>query len=107
VVPQNFADEITKGRSAAKAELPHLLNAGGVAMEQAMSDLAAPDLMAACLSVMAPYDKAEVRAALHRDSLNRADPDFAWVALLGVRTQRWIIDNQDWKAPRVRHRRLL
>jgi len=42
-------------------------------MEQAMSDLAAPDLMAACLSVMAPYDQAEVRAALHKDSLNR-DP---------------------------------
>jgi hypothetical protein len=106
VVPQNFADEITKGPSAAKAELPHLFSTGGVAMEQAMSDLAAPDLMASCLSVVAPDNKAEVGAALRKDSPNRAAPDFVWVALLGVRTQRWIIDNQDWKARRVRHRRL-
>jgi hypothetical protein len=106
VVPQNFADEITKGRSAAKAELPHLLNTGGVAMEQAMSDLAAPGLMAACLSVVAPYDQAEARAALHKDSFSRAGPGFVWVALLGVQAERSIIDNQDWKAPRVRHRRL-
>jgi hypothetical protein len=46
-----------------------------------MSDLAALGLMASCLSVEAPcYNKA------------------------GVRAVRWIIDNQDWKAPRVRHR---
>ena len=28
------------------------------------------------------------------DSINRADPDFVWVALPGVRMERWIIDNQ-------------
>jgi hypothetical protein len=75
-------------------------------MEQAMSDLAAPGLTAARLSVVAPYGQAEVRAALHKDSFNRAGPGFVWGALLGVRGERWIIDNQDWKAPRVRHRRL-
>jgi hypothetical protein len=32
-------------------------------MEQAMSDLAAPDLMAACLSVMAPTTRQ--KSALH------------------------------------------
>jgi hypothetical protein len=58
-------------------------------MDQTMSDLAAPDLMAPCLSVMAPcYDKAEVRAALDRGIFNRADPDFVWMALPGVRMER-------------------
>ena len=28
------------------------------------------------------------------DNINRADPDFVWVALPGVRMERWIIDNQ-------------
>jgi N-acetylglucosaminyldiphosphoundecaprenol N-acetyl-beta-D-mannosaminyltransferase len=28
------------------------------------------------------------------DTINRADPDFVWVALPGVRMERWIIDNQ-------------
>ena len=28
------------------------------------------------------------------DTNNRADPDFVWVALPGVRMERWIIDNQ-------------
>jgi hypothetical protein len=76
-------------------------------MDQAMSDLAAPDQMAPCLSVVAPcYNKPEVRAVLHQGTFNRAGPNFAWVALPGVRMERWIIDNQDWKAPRVRHRRI-
>jgi hypothetical protein len=81
---------------------------GGVLMDQAMSDLAAPDLMAPCLSVVAPcYDKAEVRAALHQGTFNRTGPDFVSMALLGVPMEWWTIDNQTWKAPRVRHRRLL
>lgn len=72
-----------------------------------MSDLTAPDLMAPCLSVVAPcYNKAEVRAALHQGIFNRADRDFVRVALPGVRIERWIIDNRDWEAPRVRHHRL-
>jgi hypothetical protein len=76
-------------------------------MDQAISDLAAPDLMAPCLSVVAPcYNKAEVRPALHQVIFNRADPDFVWVALPGVRMERWMIDNQDREAPHVRHRRL-
>jgi hypothetical protein len=106
VVPQNFVDEITKGRSAAKAELPHLFSTGGVPMHQAMSNLAAPDLMAPCLSVVAPDNKAEVRAVLPQGTFNRAPADFVWVGLPGARMERWIIDNQDWKASRVRHRRL-
>jgi N-acetylglucosaminyldiphosphoundecaprenol N-acetyl-beta-D-mannosaminyltransferase len=28
------------------------------------------------------------------DTINRANPDFVWVALPGVRMERWIIDNQ-------------
>jgi N-acetylglucosaminyldiphosphoundecaprenol N-acetyl-beta-D-mannosaminyltransferase len=28
------------------------------------------------------------------ERINRADPDFVWVALPGVRMERWIIDNQ-------------
>ena len=28
------------------------------------------------------------------DTINRADPDFVWVALPGVRMERWIINNQ-------------
>jgi len=28
------------------------------------------------------------------ETINRADPDFIWVALPGVRMERWIIDNQ-------------
>jgi hypothetical protein len=35
-----------------------------------------------------------------------AGPDFVLVALPGARTERLIIDHQDWKASRVRHRRL-
>jgi N-acetylglucosaminyldiphosphoundecaprenol N-acetyl-beta-D-mannosaminyltransferase len=31
---------------------------------------------------------------LFADTINRADPDFVWVALPGVRMERWIIDNQ-------------
>jgi len=73
-------------------------------MHAAMSDLAAPDAMAPCLSVVAPDNKAEVRAAL--GTFNPAGRDFVWAALPGARTERWIIDNQDGKAPRVRHRRL-
>jgi hypothetical protein len=72
-----------------------------------MSELTATDLMAPCLSVVSRcYNKAEVRAALHQGRFSRADPDFVRVALPGVRMQRWIIDNQDWEAPRVRHHRL-
>jgi hypothetical protein len=72
-----------------------------------MSDLAALDLMAPCLSVVAScYNKAEVRAALHQRTFNRAGLDFVWATLPCVRMERWIIDNQDWKASRVRHRRL-
>jgi hypothetical protein len=66
--------------------------------------------MAPCssaMSVMAPrYNKADVRAALHQDSFNRAGPDFVLLVLPGVRMERWIIDNQNRKVPRVRHRRL-
>jgi N-acetylglucosaminyldiphosphoundecaprenol N-acetyl-beta-D-mannosaminyltransferase len=28
------------------------------------------------------------------ETINRADPDFVWVALPGVRMERWIVDNQ-------------
>jgi hypothetical protein len=76
-------------------------------MDQAMSDLTAPDPMAPCLSVVAFCDKnAEVRAALRQGIFKRADPDCEWATLRGVRMERWIVDNQDWEAPRVRHRRL-
>jgi hypothetical protein len=76
-------------------------------MDQAMSDLVAPDLVAPCLPVVAHcYYKAEFRAALHRVTFDRAGPDFVWVASPGVRMERWVLDNQDWKAPHVRHRRI-
>jgi len=75
-------------------------------MYQAMSDLAAPDLTGPCLSVVAPDNMAEVRAALRQGTFNRAPPDFVGVALPGTRMERSIIDNQDGKAPRVWHRRL-
>jgi hypothetical protein len=39
-------------------------------------------------------------------TFNRARSDFVWVALPGVRMELRIIDNQQWKAPRVRHCRL-
>ena len=72
-----------------------------------MSDLTAPGPVAPCLSLVSPcYNRAEVRAALHQVTFNRADLDFVWVALPGMRMERWITDNQDWEAPRVRHRRL-
>jgi hypothetical protein len=29
-----------------------------------------------------------------------------WVALPSVRMEQWIVDNRDWEASRVRHRRL-
>ena len=76
-------------------------------MDQTMSDLAAPDPMAPCLSVVASCDNnAEVRAALHQGTFKCAIPDFEWVTLPGERMKRCIIDNQNWEAPRVRHRRL-
>jgi hypothetical protein len=66
--------------------------------------------MAPCSSAMsvmaALYNKADVRAALHQDSFNRAGPDFVLLVVPGVRMERWIIGNQDRKAPRVRHCRL-
>jgi hypothetical protein len=74
-------------------------------MSDFMSDLEAPDLVAPRLSAVTPcYDKAEVCAALRQSIVNRAVPDFVWVALPGVQMERWIIENQDWKTPRVRHR---
>jgi N-acetylglucosaminyldiphosphoundecaprenol N-acetyl-beta-D-mannosaminyltransferase len=36
----------------------------------------------------------ETDEASFADAINRADPDFVWVALPGVRMERWIIDNQ-------------
>ena len=30
----------------------------------------------------------------HRKTIDSAEPDFVWVALPGVRMERWIIDNQ-------------
>jgi len=36
----------------------------------------------------------EVDEASFADTINRADADFVWVALPGVRMERWIIDNQ-------------
>jgi len=33
------------------------------------------------------------------DTINRADPDFVWVALPGVRMEQWIMDNQ-WRYQR-------
>jgi N-acetylglucosaminyldiphosphoundecaprenol N-acetyl-beta-D-mannosaminyltransferase len=36
----------------------------------------------------------ETDEASFADTINRADPDFVWVALPGVRMERWIIDNQ-------------
>jgi hypothetical protein len=80
-------------------------------MHQAISDLAAPDLaaplMARCLSVRALLNnKADVRAALHQGSSNHVGPDLVLMVLADVRIERWIINHQDRKAPRVRHRRL-
>jgi hypothetical protein len=76
-------------------------------MEQAVSGLAATDLMAPCLAVVAPCcNKAEVSPALNQGTFNRADAEFVWGALHGLRMERWIIDNQDCEAPRVRYRRL-
>jgi hypothetical protein len=96
-----------KGLVQPKPNCLILVSIGGVSMGQAMSGLMAPDLMAPCLSGLSPcYNKAEVRAALHQGTFNRADPDFVWTALPGVRMERWIIDTQDREAPRVRHRRL-
>jgi N-acetylglucosaminyldiphosphoundecaprenol N-acetyl-beta-D-mannosaminyltransferase len=39
-----------------------------------------------------PFTEAD--EASFADAINRADPDFVWVALPGVRMERWIIDNQ-------------
>lgn len=36
----------------------------------------------------------EADEAAYAEAINRADPDFVWVALPGVRMERWIIDNQ-------------
>lgn len=64
-------------------------------------------LFLSVMSVMAPFNnKADVRAALQQGSSKRAARDFVLMVLGGARMERWIIDNQDRKAPRVRHRRL-
>jgi N-acetylglucosaminyldiphosphoundecaprenol N-acetyl-beta-D-mannosaminyltransferase len=39
-----------------------------------------------------PFTEAD--EASFADTINRAKPDFVWVALPGVRMERWIIDNQ-------------
>src|SRR5262249_27529284 len=39
-----------------------------------------------------PFTEAD--EASFADTINRANPDFVWVALPGVRMERWIIDNQ-------------
>jgi N-acetylglucosaminyldiphosphoundecaprenol N-acetyl-beta-D-mannosaminyltransferase len=39
-----------------------------------------------------PFTEAE--EVSFADAINRVDPDFVWVALPGVRMERWIIDNQ-------------
>ena len=39
-----------------------------------------------------PFTEAD--EALFADTINRADADFVWVALPGVRMEQWIIDNQ-------------
>ena len=39
-----------------------------------------------------PFTEAD--ETLFADTINRADPDFVWVALPGVRMEQWIIDNQ-------------
>ena len=39
-----------------------------------------------------PFTEAD--EASFADTINRADPDFVWVALPGVRMEQWIIDNQ-------------
>jgi N-acetylglucosaminyldiphosphoundecaprenol N-acetyl-beta-D-mannosaminyltransferase len=36
----------------------------------------------------------EADEASFADAINRADPDFVWVALPGVRMERWIVENQ-------------
>jgi hypothetical protein len=79
----------------------------GAPMDQDMSDLAAPDPMSPCLSVVASCDNnAEVHAALHQGTFKRAVSDFEWVTLPGERMERCIIDNQDGEDSRVRHRGL-
>lgn len=39
-----------------------------------------------------PFTKADEES--FADAINRAEPDFVWVALPGVRMERWIVDNQ-------------
>ena len=39
-----------------------------------------------------PFTQAD--EASFAEAINRADPDFVWVALPGVRMEQWIIDNQ-------------
>src|SRR5260370_14931054 len=39
-----------------------------------------------------PFTEAD--EASFAEAINRADPHFVWVALPGVRMERWIIDNQ-------------
>ena len=101
VVPQNFADESPNAVVQPEPNCLILTSVAGVPMDQAisdsqaMADLAALDLMAPCLSMLAPsHNKADVRAALHQGTFNHAGPDFVWVALPGVRMERWIANNQ-------------
>ena len=45
--------------------------------------------------VSPPFESfTEAHEVAFADAINRADPDFVWVALPGVRMERWIIDNQ-------------
>lgn len=45
--------------------------------------------------VSPPFESfTEAHEVAFADSINSADPDFVWVALPGVRMERWIIDNQ-------------
>ncbi|CCE05607.1 hypothetical protein BRAS3843_140026 [Bradyrhizobium sp. STM 3843] len=70
--------------------------------------MAAP-LMAPCLSVMsvtAPLNERNTSALLPTRVVLSSGPDFVLMVLADVRMEWWIIDNQDRKAPRVRHRRL-
>lgn len=87
VVPQNCAEESPKTIVQPKPNCLILVSTRGVLMEQAIFELAAPDLTAPPLSVVALcYNKVEVRAALHQDTFDRADPDFVWVS--GSRMER-------------------
>jgi hypothetical protein len=75
-------------------------------MNGVMINLAPRNPLAPCLPAVAPcYNKAEVHPAFYQGILNRAGLDFAWMTLPAMRMERWIIDNQNWRAPRVRHRR--